>query len=108
VPGHIRPIDVDHIIPKAKAKHGKVLFEGSMIPVDDLRNLQALCTRCNRGKRDTSTTSFGLTEARLVETISWVLDRARELDLDPASILSQAAAASQKSASGSGQENPGS
>ena len=52
VPGHIRPLDVDHIIPRAKAKQAKVYLGStkSMILVDDPRNLQALCTRCNRGQ----------------------------------------------------------
>jgi len=43
---HQRALEVDHIIPK---NHG-----GS----DDLSNLQALCFRCNAGKRDTDRTDF--------------------------------------------------
>jgi len=43
---HQRALEVDHIIPK---NHG-----GS----DDISNLQALCFRCNAGKRDTDTTDF--------------------------------------------------
>ena len=43
---HQRALEVDHIIPK---NHG-----GS----DDLSNLQALCFRCNAGKRDTDSTDF--------------------------------------------------
>ena len=43
---HQRALEVDHIIPK---NHG-----GS----DDLSNLQALCFRCNAGKRDTDCTDF--------------------------------------------------
>ncbi len=41
-----RALEVDHIIPK---NHG-----GS----DDISNLQALCFRCNAGKRDTDSTDF--------------------------------------------------
>jgi len=56
IPGNVRPIDVDHIIPRTHAIRGKVkLSNGDRVPVDDVRNLQALCMRCNRGKRDTST-----------------------------------------------------
>ncbi len=41
-----RALEVDHIVPRNHA--------GS----DDLSNLQALCFRCNAGKRDTDTTDF--------------------------------------------------
>ena len=43
---HQRALEVDHIVPR---NHG-----GS----DELSNLQALCFRCNAGKRDTDTTDF--------------------------------------------------
>ncbi len=43
---HQRALEVDHIVPR---NHG-----GS----DDLSNLQALCFRCNAGKRDTDRTDF--------------------------------------------------
>jgi hypothetical protein len=45
-PPHQRALEVDHIVPR---NHG-----GS----DDLSNLQALCFRCNAGKRDTDSTVF--------------------------------------------------
>jgi hypothetical protein len=41
-----RALEVDHIVPRNQG--------GS----DDLSNLQALCFRCNAGKRDTDTTDF--------------------------------------------------
>jgi diadenosine tetraphosphate (Ap4A) HIT family hydrolase len=41
-----RALEVDHIIPKNQG--------GS----DDISNLQALCFRCNAGKRDTDSTDF--------------------------------------------------
>ena len=41
-----RPLDVDHIIPRARGG------------ANDLWNLQALCTKCNRSKRDQDQTDF--------------------------------------------------
>ena len=43
---HQRALEVDHIVPKNQG--------GS----DDLSNLQALCFRCNAGRRDIDTTDF--------------------------------------------------
>ena len=43
---HQRALEVDHIVPRNQG--------GS----DDLSNLQALCFRCNAGKRDTDCTDF--------------------------------------------------
>ena len=55
----IRPIDIDHIIPKSKAdKNGKVTLYGKLMEVNDRGNLQALCETCNRGKRDSDQTDF--------------------------------------------------
>ena len=54
-----RPLDIDHIIPQAEALrkagvwHGKVPDRNNnFIDVDDIENLQVLCEKCNRGKRD--------------------------------------------------------
>jgi predicted house-cleaning noncanonical NTP pyrophosphatase (MazG superfamily) len=63
----ISPIDVDHIIPRSKVdRKGRVLKDGIWMHVDDERNLQALCFRCNRAKRDSDTTDFRLPSSKLV------------------------------------------
>jgi predicted house-cleaning noncanonical NTP pyrophosphatase (MazG superfamily) len=63
----ISPIDIDHIIPRNKAdRHGYIVKDGIRMHVDDERNLQALCLRCNRAKRDQDTTDFRLSERKLV------------------------------------------
>ena len=48
---HQRALEVDHIIPRNQG--------GS----DDITNLQALCFRCNAGKRDTDCTDFRRVQA---------------------------------------------
>ncbi len=66
IPAKVSPIDVDHIVPKSKAdRTGYVLKDGTRLHVDDERNLQALCFRCNRAKRDQDSTDFR-TSAKLV------------------------------------------
>src|SRR5262249_55227379 len=79
-----RGLDVDHVIPQSRANsRGEVqLFSGEWIPVDDDRNLQALCYLCNRGKRDTSDTDFRPTLDRLAETIVLAARRADQLGQD--------------------------
>lgn len=55
----ISPIDIDHVIPQSKArKDGKVLKNEEWIDVNSEENLQALCFRCNRAKRDLDATDF--------------------------------------------------
>lgn len=96
IPGSIsgsvgRPLDVDHIIPKAATATGKVrLPDGTTVPIGDDRNLQVLCTRCNRGKRDTSTYDFRPSPERLAETITLVLRAAANAEYDPEEILARA------------------
>jgi 5-methylcytosine-specific restriction endonuclease McrA len=93
IPGSIRPIDVDHIIPKSRTRRGKVtLPDGSRVPADDERNLQALCSRCNRGKRDTSTYDFRPSADRLRETIVLTLQKAQSQGYDWKSVLADAEA----------------
>lgn len=80
VPGSERPLDIDHIVPQARSVRGKVrLPSGVICDVDDVENLQALCERCNRGKRDQSTLDFRPSLARLGETIDLVVQRCEKL-----------------------------
>ena len=54
-----RPIDVDHVVPAIKQdKYGKVYKDGAYIHVHSEENLQALCLKCNRAKRDCDDTDF--------------------------------------------------
>lgn len=63
----IVPIDIDHIIPRSKAdKYGYVLKDNVKMHVDDERNLQALCIRCNRAKRDQDATDWRLPSQRMI------------------------------------------
>ena len=66
------------------------LSGGERVPVDDVRNLQALCSRCNRGKRDTSTYDFRPTQERLAETVALALAKARDEGYDPAAVIADA------------------
>lgn len=59
IPSSLRPIDLDHIVPRSKAnKHGQVRKDGCWIDVNDRDNLQALCMTCNRAKRASDETDF--------------------------------------------------
>ncbi len=59
IASEIRPIDIDHIVPRSKAnKNGKIRLHGKLIDVNDPENLQALCFSCNRAKRDADETDF--------------------------------------------------
>ncbi len=59
ISAEIRPIDIDHIVPRSKAdKNGKVRLSGRLIDVNDRGNLQALCFACNRAKRASDETDF--------------------------------------------------
>jgi 5-methylcytosine-specific restriction endonuclease McrA len=88
IPGSERALEVDHIAPREKAKSGRVkLQDGTSVPVDDLRNLQVLCTKCNRGKRDTDVQDFRPSAERLAETIAIVLARGKSLGYDLEQLL---------------------
>lgn len=59
IPASLRPIDVDHIVPKSrKNRYGKVVVNGRAVDVNSIDNLQALCMTCNRGKRDGDDTDW--------------------------------------------------
>lgn len=59
ISSEIKPIDVDHIVPRSKAdKNGNVRLHGKIIDLNDPKNLQALCFSCNRAKRDNDQTDF--------------------------------------------------
>lgn len=83
----IKPLDLDHIVPKAEAErnrgrwHGKVPDRhGNMIGVDDFDNLQMLCETCNRGKRDQGKFhDFRPSHESLVEAVSSIIVRAQEI-----------------------------
>ena len=63
----ISPIDIDHIVPRSKAdKRGYISKDGVRMCIDDEHNLQALCFRCNRAKRDTDSTDFRMSQKKLV------------------------------------------
>lgn len=59
ISSEIKPIDIDHIVPRSKAdKNGNVSLHGKIIDLNDPKNLQALCFSCNRAKRDNDQTDF--------------------------------------------------
>ena len=66
IPSSLRPIDIDHVIPQSKAdKFRKVVLHGKHINVNAEENLQALCDKCNRAKRDADDTDFRRLETLL-------------------------------------------
>ncbi|PDV98030.1 hypothetical protein [Candidatus Chloroploca asiatica] len=75
-----------NIVPKSQAdKHGYVAKDNIMMPVDDERNLQALCYRCNRAKRDQDATDFrqprsGIIRDQSVAYVAGVAHTARKLE----------------------------
>ena len=59
MPSSLRPIDIDHVIPQSRAdKFRKVVRDGKHINVNAEENLQALCYKCNRAKRNADDTDF--------------------------------------------------
>ena len=95
-PGSEQPIDVDHIVPQSRAKNGRIKrADGAWVRVDDVSNLQALCSKCNRGKRDASTLDFRPSIDRLAETVRLAIDHGAELGYQQEEILRLANASSE-------------
>lgn len=91
IPSTTNTLDIDHIIPKSKAKNGKVkTAQNETVDVDDKRNLQVLCAKCNRGKRDSGSFNFKPDKTRLEHVIVNALVKARELGFSTNEILEAA------------------
>lgn len=59
IPKELRPLDADHIVPKSKAdKNGRVEIEGELVDLNDQKNIQALCEKCNRSKGNLDNSDF--------------------------------------------------
>lgn len=93
-----RPLDVDHIVPREVARRnigiwrGKVPNKaGKLIDLDDMENLQVLCEKCNRGKRDQGKFhDFRPSKDSLIIALREILSTAKELNIAEASLLSKA------------------
>ncbi len=73
-------LDIDHVVPRASARGGKVVLpSGRTVGVDDPANLQVLCAACNRGKRDLGNHDFRPTLDRLAETMETAAGHALRL-----------------------------
>jgi predicted house-cleaning noncanonical NTP pyrophosphatase (MazG superfamily) len=59
IPKELRNLDADHIVPKSKAnKHDKVIIDGELVDVDSEKNIQILCSKCNRSKGNLDDADF--------------------------------------------------
>ena len=59
IPKELRDLDADHIVPKSLAnKRGEVIIEGELVDVDSEKNIQILCSQCNRAKGNLDDTDF--------------------------------------------------
>jgi hypothetical protein len=93
-----RPLDVDHIVPREVARRnigiwkGKVPNKaGQLIDLDNLENLQLLCEKCNRGKRDQGKFyDFRPSEDSLIIALREILSTAKELNIDETTLISKA------------------
>lgn len=93
-----RPLDVDHIVPREIARRnigiwrGKVPNRaGKLIDLDDLENLQVLCEKCNRGKRDQGKFhDFRPSEESILDALRGILSTAKELNIDETILISNA------------------
>ena len=73
------PLHIDHIISRKRGG------------THDLENLQVLCEKCNRGKRDQGKFhDFRPSEDSLIIALREILYTAKELDIAEASLISKA------------------
>lgn len=83
-------LDIDHIVPRARAKNGCVPQPGGgLMSVDDERNLQVLCAPCNRGKRDQGDFDFRPSAEHLAKALARTLDIAARHGYDIDLVFSQ-------------------
>lgn len=77
IPSSLRPIDIDHVVPRSKAdRNKKVRLKEKIIGVDSIENLQALCFKCNRAKRDSDETDFRRTKKLVRDRIPDIIKKA--------------------------------
>ncbi|MGO4441360.1 HNH endonuclease [Rhizobium sp. RAF56] len=70
----ISPMDIDHIVPRSRAdKFGRVRKGERWIDVNSRENLQVLCFRCNRAKRETDDTDFRRTSKLVRDRIPEII-----------------------------------
>jgi len=90
LPSSDNPLDIDHIVPRSKSKNGKVKNSlGESVDVDDEKNLQVLCAKCNRGKRDAGSYNFKPSKERIEDVLAGVISLAQEMGLDVNSLIQQ-------------------
>jgi 5-methylcytosine-specific restriction endonuclease McrA len=90
VPSSDNPLDIDHIVPRSKSKNGKVKNSlDESVDVDDESNLQVLCAKCNRGKRDSGSYNFKPSAKRIEDALSGIISLAQELGLDISLMIKQ-------------------
>jgi 5-methylcytosine-specific restriction endonuclease McrA len=100
--GSEQPLEVDHVVPRASARHGNVrTAHGRLVPLDSPENLQVLCAACNRGKRDVGAFDFRPSLARLAETMNATAARAADLGYSAAELGAARDAAQARSAAAS-------
>jgi len=59
IPKELRNLDTDHIVPKSLSNiQGKVIIDGEFVDVDSEKNIQILCSKCNRAKGNLDDTDF--------------------------------------------------
>jgi predicted house-cleaning noncanonical NTP pyrophosphatase (MazG superfamily) len=59
IPKELRNLDADHIVPKSKAnKHDKAIIDGELVDIDSEKNIQILCSKCNRSKGNLDDADF--------------------------------------------------